>query len=133
MNNRMLKADAEIKRELGEILLFDMNDPRLNEQISITWVKTSSDFANCKVGISIVSNDAEQRKDILAILNKSSGYIKKLLAERVRMKAVPKIVFELDDGAVFSQDIDKILATLEIPAQNTEEEEKIRKKYNKLD
>lgn len=133
MNNRMLKADAEIKRELGEILLFDMNDPRLNEQISITWVKTSSDFANCKVGISIVSNDAEQRKDILAILNKSSGYIKKLLAERVRMKAVPKIVFELDDGAVFSQDIDKILATLEIPAQNTEEEEEIRKKYNKLD
>ena len=129
----MLKADAEIKRELGEILLFDMNDPRLNEQISITWVKTSSDFANCKVGISIVSNDAEQRKDILAILNKSSGYIKKLLAERVRMKAVPKIVFELDDGAVFSQDIDKILATLEIPAQNTEEEEEIRKKYNKLD
>ncbi len=119
MNNRMPRADAEIKRELSEILLYEMNDPRiLNNEISVSWVKTSPDFTHCKVGIGVLSNDNEVRKEILNVLNKSSGYIKKLLVDRVEMRAVPNLVFELDNGFIYSNDIDKILATLNIPKED---------------
>ena len=122
MSNRMPRADAEIKRELSEILLYEMNDPRLDEEMSITWVKTSSDFTHCKVGISLITTNQEKRKEIINILNNSSGYIKRMLSERVQMRAVPKIVFEIDNGAIYSQDIDKILETLNIPKEEDAEE-----------
>lgn len=122
MNNRMLRADAEIQKELAEIIKNDLNDPRFADIISITWVKTSSDFNYCKVGVSVFNQDLKKRKEIIKLLKKSSGYIKRLLADNLNLRAVPDLAFELDDGAVYEDKIAKILETLSIPKENPNEE-----------
>lgn len=122
MNNRMLRADAEIQKELAEIIKNDLNDPRFADIISITWVKTSSDFNYCKVGVSVFNQDLKKRNEIIKLLKKSSGYIKRLLADNLNLRAVPDLAFELDDGAVYEDKIAKILETLSIPKENTNEE-----------
>lgn len=117
MNNRMLRADAEIQKELAEIIKNDLSDPRLNELISVTWVKTSSDFTSCKAGVSIYKPELEERKEILKLLQKSSGYIKRILAENLNLRNVPNLVFQLDDGSFHEENINKILETLNIPKE----------------
>lgn len=114
MNNRMLRADAEIQKELAEIIKNDLNDPRLNSLISVTNVKTSPDFTYCKVAVSIYEKELEKRKEILKLLQKSSGFIKHRLAENLDLRNVPTLAFSLDDGAIYEDNINKILETLNI-------------------
>ena len=57
MNNRMLRADAEIQKELAQIIKNDLSDPRLQTLISVTGVKTSSDFTNVKARVSIYEQE----------------------------------------------------------------------------
>lgn len=114
MNKRMLRADAEIQKELAEIIKNDLNDPRLQTLISITYVKTSPDFSFLKAGVSVYEQDVGKRKEILNLLQKSSGYIKRNLAENLNLRNVPNIKFILDDGAFHEENISKILETLNI-------------------
>ena len=123
MNNRILRADAEIQKELAEIIKNDLNDPRFSDIISVTWVKTSSDFSYCKVGISIYNEDEKKRNEIIKLLKKSSGYIKKLLADNLNLRTIPNLAFELDDGAVYEDKIAKILENLSINKEKTFEED----------
>lgn len=114
MNKRMQRADAEIQKELAEIIKNDLNDPRLQTLISITYVKTSPDFSFVKAGVSIYESDVEERKKILEILQKSSGFIKRNLAMNLDLRNVPNIKFILDDGSFHEENINKILENLNI-------------------
>ena len=114
MSNRMLRADAEIQKELAEIIKNDLSDPRLQSLISVTSVKTSPDFTSAKVRVSIYEQELAKRKEILKLLQKSSGYIKRILAENLCLRNVPTLNFQLDDGAFYEENINKILQTLNI-------------------
>ena len=114
MSNRMLRADAEIQKELAEIIKNDLSDPRLQSLISVTSVKTSPDFTSAKVRVSIYEQELAKRKEILKLLQKSSGYIKRILAENLCLRNVPALNFQLDDGAFYEENINKILETLNI-------------------
>lgn len=118
----MLRANAEIQKELAEIIKNDLSDPRLQTLISVTSVKTSPDFTSVKASVSIYEQDIVQRKNILKILQKSSGYIKRILAENLCLRNVPDLHFVLDDGAFHEEEINKILQTLNIsPAEECED------------
>ena len=56
-NLRIERANSEVERALSNILKNKINDPRLNEFITITFVKLSVDFRHCKVGISVYTGD----------------------------------------------------------------------------
>ena len=122
MNNRMLRADAEIQKELAEIIKNDLSDPRLQSLISVTNVKTSPDFTSVKARVSIYEENINKRKEILKLLQKSSGYIKHILAENLRLRNVPNLAFDLDDGAFHEENINRILAGLHISPVEEEDD-----------
>lgn len=123
MNNRMLRADAEIQKELAEIIKNDLSDPRLQSLISVTSVKTSPDFTSVKARVSIYEKELSKRKETLKLLQKSSGYIKRILTENLQLRNVPNLVFELDDGAFYEENINKILAGLNITPEDDDDGE----------
>lgn len=118
MNNRMLRADSEIQKKLTEIIKTELNDPRFKDIISITWTRTSSDFTYCKAGVSIYNSDHKKREEIVSLLNKSSGFIKRKLVETLNLRNVPNLVFELDDGFFYEDKISKILESLKISSKD---------------
>ena len=118
MSNRMLRADSEITRVLSDIVSNKLKDPRFEKFITITKTKTSPDFKHSKVSVSILSDSMEEKKEILKLLKKSSGFIKKELAMSLDMPAVPELVFELDDNVLYSERINEILNSLNIPKEN---------------
>lgn len=115
MNNKNARANSEIKKKLGEIFLYELKDPRFDCIMSITWVKVSPDFTSCKVGVSVLNESIDKRKETIKLLQKSSGYIKSSLGEKLSLRAIPKLVFVLDDGAYYAEQINSILSGLDIP------------------
>lgn len=111
-NLRTERAGSEIERAISEILRTKVNDPRLKQFITITSVKVSADFRHCKVFVSIYTGD---KKEVLKSLRKSEGFIKRELMSMVKLPYTPELVFVLDEGADHSENINKILSTLNIP------------------
>lgn len=121
MANRMMRADNEIIKVISDIVLNKLRDPRLSKFITITRAKTSPDFRFCRVGVSVLSDSINEKKETLKLLKKSSGYIKRQMAIMLDMPNIPDLVFELDDNVVYSERINDILSTLYIPKEESDE------------
>lgn len=122
MSNRMERANSEIQRCLISIIQTKMNDPRLNKIVSITEVNVTPDFKYCKAKVSVVK--PEEAPEIVKVLQKSEGYIKRELAEMVDMPQVPKINFVVDKSTLNSIRVEEILRTLNIPAEEDSDDNK---------
>lgn len=112
---RTQRANSEVERALNNILRNKINDPRLNEFITITFVNLSVDFRHCKVGVSIYTGD---KNVVMKQLKKSEGFIKRELVKEVKLPFTPELTFILDEGAKHSDDINAILSTLNIPKES---------------
>ena len=99
---RTERANSEVERALNDILRNKINDPRLNEFITITFVKLSVDFRYCKVGVSVYTGD---KNVVINQLRKSEGFIKRELVKMIDLPYTPKLNFILDEGAKHSDDI----------------------------
>ncbi len=119
MANRMDRANSEIQKALIEIIKEKMNDPRLNQIVSITEVETTPDFKFCKAKVSVL--DVEQIVNVTNVLQKSEGYIKRELAKLVKMPQVPKIKFVVDKSTMSAIRVEEILRNLNIPEVDDEE------------
>lgn len=118
-NLRIERANSEVERALNNILRNKVNDPRLNEFITITFVNLSVDFRHCKVGVSVYTGD---KNVVLKQLRKSEGFIKRELVKDVKLPYTPELTFILDEGAKHSDSINAILETLNIPKDEGEDD-----------
>ena len=95
-NNRMNMIDEELKKALSQIIDKELKDPHLTGLISVTKVKTTPDLRYARVYVSMIG--CKSQKENLAILKKSSGYIRTLVAKKVNLKTTPELVFEFDES-----------------------------------
>ena len=117
MSNRIDRANSEIQRCLADIISNKLNDPRLNSLIYVSEVKVTPDFKFCKVKIGLDEENEQVLKETLSILQKSEGFIKKELAQMVKMPHVPQIMFSIDKGTQATFRINEILKNLNIPSE----------------
>ena len=106
-NNRMGRIDEEYRKELSQIIGFELKNSSITGMISVTKVKVTPDLKYAKVYVSILNS--KNIKETLAGLKKSSGFVRSELAKRVNLRNTPEIVFELDDSLEYGAKIDSIL------------------------
>ena len=106
-NNRGNRIDEEVKKQVSSIIMNDIKDPNLTGLISVTKAKVTPDLKYAKVYVSILN--AKSVKEDLAILKKSAGLTRSLLAKRMNLRITPEIIFELDDSMENGARIDSIL------------------------
>ena len=107
INNRLGRIDEEYRKEISQILSYELKNPNVTGLISVTKVKVTNDLKYAKVYVSILNS--KNVKDTLAGLKKSSGYIRSELAKRVNLRNTPELIFELDDSIEYGTKIDAIL------------------------
>lgn len=112
-NNRMIRINDEIKKEVSEILRSDLKDPRILSLISVLKAETTTDLKYCKIYVSILGGD-EQIKTTMNVLKGAKGYVRSLLAERINLRLTPEITFIYDDSLVYGMHISKILNDLNL-------------------
>jgi ribosome-binding factor A len=88
-------VSEEIKRVVSDIIKNDVRDPRLPEILSIVHVDVSSDFSYAKIYYSVLNGQGNE-KDIQNALKSASGFIRRELGSRVRLRQTPELRFELD-------------------------------------
>ena len=119
-NPRLGRIDEEYKKELSQIIGYELKNPNVTGLISVTKVKVTSDLKYAKVYVSVINS--KNIKDTLAGLKKSSGYIRSELAKRVNLRNTPELIFELDDSIEYGAKIDSILKEI-MPKKEEQDEE----------
>lgn len=104
---RMDRIDELYKKELSNIISFDLKNSNVTGMVSVTKVKTTPNLQYAKVFVSILNS--KNIKQTLAGLKQSSGYIRSELARRTNLRNTPELVFELDDSMQYGAKIDGIL------------------------
>lgn len=122
MSKRFDRANSELQRCISEIIHNKMNDTRISPLLYVSEVNVTPDFYYCKVKIALDSASQDEIDTVLSVLRKSEGFIKKELAHMVRMPHMPKLIFEMDKGTSATVRINEILKTLDIPAEEEDDE-----------
>jgi len=106
-NNRLNRIDEEYRKELSQIIGYELKNPNITGIISVTKVKVTPDLKYAKVYISILNS--KNTKETMEGLKKSSGFIRTELAKRINLRNTPELTFEIDDSIEYGAKIDSIL------------------------
>lgn len=110
--NRMNRVDEQLKEEISKIIDREIQDPNFTGMVSVSGVKTTPDLRYARVFVTMIG--CKSQKENLAILKKSSGYIRSLVAKRVNLRITPELVFEFDESIEYGARIDKILKDMNL-------------------
>lgn len=109
-NNRLNRINEELRKEISNIISFELKNPDATGLISVTKVKITPDLKYAKVYISMLNSKSKEKT--LEALKKSSGYIRTEIAKRINLRITPELVFEEDDSMEYGMKIDSILKDL---------------------
>jgi ribosome-binding factor A len=117
MSRRTDRVSDLLRAELSDLLLREVHDPRV-KLATVTTVEVTSDLRRAIVKISALGND-EERQGTIEGLRHAKGFLRTELANRLRLRNTPELVFELDRGAEHSQRIADILESLHGPDESS--------------
>ncbi len=116
-NNRIGRINEEYRKELSQIISYELKNPNITGLISVTKVKVTTDLKYAKVYISILNS--KNQEETMQSLKKSAGFIRTELAKKVNLRNTPELIFEIDDSIEYGAKIDKILNEI-IPKEKQE-------------
>ena len=108
MSRRVDRINGLLREEISRLLSREIKDPRLSGLLTITQVRTSSDLRNAKVYLSVLGND-EANTTALQGIQSAATFLRKQLRERLRLKYVPFLTFEIDDSMETSDHIFRLM------------------------
>jgi len=97
MAHRIERVNSLIRQELSELLQRQVKDPRLGNFITVTAVATSADMKYAKVFVSHMGSQ-EEKQETLGVLASASGFFRRELTKRLRVRRVPELSFQWDDS-----------------------------------
>lgn len=110
-NTRFERINEELKKEISNIISYELNNPNITGLISVTKAKITPDLKYAKVYVSILNS--KNLNETFENLKKSSGYIRTEIARRINLRITPEIIFELDDSIEYGAKIDSIIRDLQ--------------------
>ncbi len=116
---RQQKTAEQIKIILSELLLREMNDPRL-QGVTITAVTIDRELQYADVYVHALGDDSRER-EVMQALDKASGFLRYELAQRISLRTTPQFHFHWDAALAQADEVDRILSQLTIPPAEEEE------------
>ena len=105
--SRLERITQAIKKEISNIIHDELKDPRLGF-VTITGAQLTQDVRYAKIFFSVLGKDEDYKKTKEA-LDSATGFIRRLIAQRIRLRFVPEIVFKEDRSCEYSIKIQNIL------------------------
>ncbi|HAJ63968.1 MAG TPA: 30S ribosome-binding factor RbfA [Cyanobacteria bacterium UBA8543] len=97
-NRRVSRVASLIQQEVSQMVLQEIKDDRVGTgMVSVTDVDVSGDLQHAKIYVSIYGTD-EARAETMAGLKSATGYVRRELGKRIRLRRTPEVVFIEDRG-----------------------------------
>ena len=120
-NFNIKRLSEDIKREISAAVS-GVKDPRVSKNfVTVTHCELTNDMSYCKVHVACLGGEGRTDKAVEG-MTAASGYFKKAIASRIRMRKMPELIFLPDNSLEYSAHIEEIIAKLPKPAQQDEEE-----------
>jgi ribosome-binding factor A len=87
-------GDVLLKEISQMILKEEIKDPRV-KSVVLTNIKVTDDLSMARIFFTVMG-DAVNREEILVGLRRASGFVRRELSKRIRMRRVPNLQFEFD-------------------------------------
>lgn len=109
--NRVRRVAEQIKKDIGQIIVSQIKDPRVAGITSVTEVQLTRDLRYASVYVSIFGTDLE-KEETLQTLIRAAGYIRGEIGRRIRLRYVPEINFFLDNSIEYGVHIENVIKSL---------------------
>ncbi len=98
--SRIDRIADQIQRELAQLILRDIKDPRLG-MVTVNAVKVSRDMGYADIYVSLLTTEelteeSESVQDSLAVLRKAAGFLRGQLGRAMKLRMVPTLRFHFD-------------------------------------
>jgi len=107
---RSEKVADLIQKEISQMLVKSIKDPRIGF-VTITKVVVSEDCRFAKIYFSVAGNLAE-RESSQKGLESATGYIRKELGRRIRLRYTPEIMFQFDPSIEYAIHMEKLIQSI---------------------
>jgi ribosome-binding factor A len=98
-DRRVSRVAELIRREVSQMLLNGIKDDRVGSgMVSVTDVDVSGDLQHAKIYVSIYGTD-EAKDETMEGLKSATGYVRRELGVRVRLRRTPEVVF-IEDRSI---------------------------------
>ncbi|MCK5427377.1 MAG: 30S ribosome-binding factor RbfA, partial [Thermodesulfovibrionia bacterium] len=91
--------------------------------ITVTEARVSNDLRHAKIFFSVLED--EKKDESLKILISSARFIRSELAQRVKIKFIPELVFKLDASIEYSAKINKMLNNIKSSTPPSHDDENL--------
>jgi ribosome-binding factor A len=118
---RATRIAERIREELSEILITQVNDPRL-AGISVTDVNVDRELGYANIYVSALEGTS-RAKEVLIGLEHAQGYLRSELARRIALRAFPRLRFHWDPTFERAERIEQLIASLHAEQKPSSQEE----------
>lgn len=111
MNRDYKRSDRvadQIQRELAELIRTEVKDPRVSSLTTVSHVDVTRDLSLAKVYVSVLDESA--REGTVEALSRAAGFLRKQLAARLRLRAVPEVRFAYDEALDRGNRLDDLIS-----------------------
>ncbi len=119
MNRRQRRVAELLHQEISQLLEHHTRDPRLGF-ITVTGVKVSPDLE--MAWVYIVVPDKDEVKRTMKGLGSAASYLRHELGQKMTLRRVPRLLFQLDTSLAYGQRIEELLDKIEIEEKSVESE-----------
>ncbi|HNT29673.1 MAG TPA: 30S ribosome-binding factor RbfA [bacterium] len=121
-NSRLRKINSLIREQFARVI-FEECDWARPLALAVTQVDTAPDLSHSRVKVSLLGDEVT-RLQALGKLTGQASHLRYVLAQRIEIRKMPFIKFELDDSISQGEKVVKLIDSLDVPVDTDDTSEK---------
>lgn len=109
MSIKIDRIEKEMIKEVSFILANEIKDQSI-KFVTITDCKVTSDLSFAKIYYTVL--DMNKKEEISKSLKQASGFIRKMLSERMDIRHTPEVSFIYDESIEYGKKIENIITKI---------------------
>jgi ribosome-binding factor A len=107
LTHRVERIQEQVREEVSQMLQTEVRDPGVG-LVTVTRAKVTPDLSLARIYWTIIGDDNERKKTQKA-LERASGFVRHLLAERMSLRRSPEVKFIFDQSVGAQDRIEQII------------------------
>jgi ribosome-binding factor A len=113
---RTERLAGQIQEVLAGMITAGLKDPRIGF-VTVTRVALTQDLRLARVRVGVLGDKAQRDKTMVG-LRQASGFLRRELGKRLRVRHTPELAFQYDEGLDATDRVAKLLAEIK-PTDST--------------
>jgi len=107
LTHRVERIQEQVREEVSQMLATEVRDPGVG-LVTVTRTKVTGDLSLARVYWTILG-DSKQRQKTQQALERATGFVRHLLAERLSLRRSPEVKFIYDESVAAQQRVEEII------------------------